>query len=1009
LVQRGVTLVDEAFTILGRMQVRLAGSFENRRSKHWLILGALLAQPGRQLSFNTLLDWVWPEDEERPKNVQQTFHTYANRIRSMLGKLDVSVQLIGQNGTLRLVVDRLLIDYHRFRDLIDQARTVDRDGEPSRARDLAVQAMKLWNGPPLLELQTAHAASWRRNVLLNHWIPANVLLIKLHLALGEADHAIARLDDLQDDFPDHVGLAKQRIVALWQLDRRPDADGYYFALRRSLVANREDDAADDLRRFHDQVRRDGIPQRVAAIQPSTVDARPAVLGLPHTVPVFVGRDRLLGRLNEAAVGPDGMLRATVVCLDGTSGVGKTAVATVWAHNRHDEHGDGAIFVDLQGFNSDRMTTSVAAVDELLDALDFPVGRIDTKTGRAAKLRELLSGRRMIVVLDNVRDSSQVLPLLRLLSNCFVLITTRQQLTTLEVGHGARSLTVHRLPGDEGAALIAARIGDRAIGHGDAVARLAELCEGLPLALTLVAHQIAPRRDVPLDAFVDRFRDPAVLLSLGGEGDGMDSSLRMAFASSYQALAGQERRMFRLVALHPGPDIGLPAIAALTGQPAEDCRRGLDALVAANLVEQRGSLDRYVFHDLVRAYAASLAVTEELPGDRRDAERRMLDFYVHSAYRADRKVFAHRNNGIPMPEVPHDVVPMEFTDERGAAEWCVRERANLMAAVRFAAEGRFWDHSWIFPHVIGGIFKRYGFRGEISEALDKGVLGARAASQSEAEGATLNDRGQLALENGEIDEARKLFHLATYLAESTHSGQGVAVSRCNLARLDVLDGKIESGIDHYQNALRMASGARNAHLQAVIIGEIGDVFRDRKQYEKSMTHFHSALQIHRLNGNLNGQVQAFTRLADSCSRRGMGNDKLVALEYARQALEINPPVIDIDIERRARLMIADVLLSLDQADEAVEHAAVAVALARRIRDAKHEATGRDLHARALLAAGHRAEAIAAWRQCAAIHQDRDDSQQLAVVRNRLAELAISPDTVPEARDESERTASLRRRE
>jgi tetratricopeptide (TPR) repeat protein len=1003
--------VNEAFRILGRTQLRLAGRFESGHAKHWLILGALLAQPGRQVPFSALLDWVWPAEEERPQNVQRTFHTYSRRIRIMLGNLDVSAQLIARNNTMRLVVDRLLIDYHRFRDLIDQARRMERDGEPRQARDIAAEAVRLWAGPPLIDLQSAHAESWRRNVLLNHWIPANVLLVKLHLLLGEADQAIARLDDVQDDHPDHVALAKQRIMALWQLDRRPDADDYYFALRRNLVAGAQDDAADDLRRFHDQVRRNGTPAHASLPIPvarmSTRDDLPVLLGLPHVVSDFVGRERLLARLNEAATEQDGGLRATVVCLDGTSGVGKTAVATMWARRRYEEHGDGVVFVDLRGFSSDRMTPPVTAVDELLRVLDFPVDRIDSAAGRAAKLRELLSARRMVVVLDNVRDSQHVLPLLRLLSNCFVLITSRQRLVSLEIGSGARSLTVQRLPQGDAIDLIASRIGDRAIGHADSVAQLAELCEGLALTLTLVTHQIAPRWDVPLSVFVDHFRDPAVLLALGGGGDGVDSSLRMAFASSYQALPASERRIFRLLSLHPGPEISLLAAATLTGLSTDDCQRGLNTLVDAHLIEQRGSLDRCVFHDLIRAYAASLAATEESDADRHTAERRMLDFYVHSAHRADRMIFAHRN-GIPMPDVPDDVVAMWFADERSAAEWCVRERANLMAAVRLSAERGFWVHSLTFPHVIGGTWKRYGLRLDLVEVLDKGLAGARAASRPDAEGATLNDRGQLALENGDIDEARKLFHLATYLAQSTHSVQGVAVSRCNLARLDVLDGKADSGIDHYQAALQMATDSGNVHLQAVVIGELGDVFRARKQYEKALTQYQLALQMHRSGGNVNGQVEALTRLAGVYFRRGMHNDRLIALEYARQALEISPPVVDIDIERRARLMLADVLLVVGQVDEAVEQSSVAVTLARRTRAVLHEATGLDGYARALFAAGHRSEAISAWQQCAAIHQDRGDSQRLAVVRDRLAELARLPDAVPGARDDSEPTVSLRRR-
>lgn len=1008
----GGMLVDEAFRILGRTQVRVAGRFENRRSRHWLILGALLAQPGRLLSLDTLVDWVWPEDEERPQNIQQTFHTYANRIRSLLRKLDVGAQLIGQHGALRLIVDRKLIDYHRFRDAMDEARKTKENGDPRSARDLAVAAMELWTGPPLAELETARAANWRHNAMLNQWIPANVLLIDLHLALGEADQAIARLDDVQDEYPYHIALAKQRIRALWQLDRRPDATDYYLSLRRGLVADSEDDAAEDLRRFHEDVRRKA--DRAWTPEPpimdrSEEDSKPAVLGLPHAVPDFIGRERLLARIDEAAVGPDGRLRAAVICLDGMSGVGKTAVATYWSRRRHEEHGDGAIFVDLHGFSSSQTTSPAAAVDELLHLLGFLVNRIDTAEGRATKLRELLSRRRTIVVLDNVRDSRHVLPLLRLLSDSLVLITTRQRLTRLEVSYGARSLTVHPLSTDQAVELIAHRVGDRAAQDRDSVARLAELCEGLPLVLTLVAHHIAPHRDVPLNAFVQRFRDPEVLLALGDEGDGVNSSLRMAFATSYRDLRDPERRIFRLLGLHPGPDISLPAAAALVGLPVEECRRGLDALVAAHLLEQRGALDRSRFHDLLRVYAASLAAAEEPEAARNAAVRRMLDFYMHSAHRADRKVFAHRN-GIPMPDTPDDVLPMTFTDERGAAEWMLLERANIMSAVTYASEHHFFEHSWRFPHVIMGTFKLYGFRHEVSDALDKGIEGAKAAANPEAEGATRNDRGLLALEAGEIDAARRHFHLAAYLAQSTRSSWGVASSICNMARLDIVDGNIESGISHYQNALLMATDSGNMHMRATVTRKLADIFRDRRQYETAITYYHAALGMHESIGHRDGIVETMVGLSRSYLMRGVRDDSSVAREYARRAIEIvDVPVIDVDVEQRARHVYAEVLLSRGEVDDAVAQARRAVDLARRSHAAPQEAAGLDLYARALRASGLPGQAADAWRQCAAIHRDRGDGRRLTLVLDRLAELAASSADLPATRDGfEERTRPLPRR-
>ncbi|HEX5407547.1 MAG TPA: BTAD domain-containing putative transcriptional regulator [Pseudonocardiaceae bacterium] len=982
--------MDEAFTILGRTRVRIAGRLKNNSSRPGKILAALLAQPGKQLSFNTLIDWAWADEEERPQNTKQTFHTNSARIRAILGKLDVSAELIAENGALQLVVDRLLIDYHRFRKMIDQARSINEQGEPRRARDLVLKAMELWTGPPLADLRASVAERWRRNAMQNHWIPANGLLVQLHLALGEPERAIARLDDILEDDPGNIRLGKQRSQALQQLGRHADADAHYFSMRRRLLADADDAAAEDLRRFHEDLRRAGVKRVEPSSEPSEKDRVPAVLGLPHATADFVGRDQLLAQLDGIAVDEDGQLRATVVCLDGISGVGKTSLVAYWARRRHTAHGDEVIFVDLHGYDSGRVSDLDSAVDELLYVLGFPVDRIDSANGRAAKLRELLAGRRIIVVLDNVHDSTTVLPLLRLLSSALVLITTSRRLTEVDAHYGARSLTVEPLPAEHAIELLTRRIGERATNESDAVARLAELCGGLPMMLILVAHHVAPKLGVPLGEFADHFRNLEVLLRLG---DGSNSSLLKAFSGIYLDLSAVERRTFRQLGLHPGPDISLPAAAALTGLPVEECRHALDALGAANLVEQRVSLDRFRMHDLLRAYASLLAAEDD---DRATAMRRLIDFYLFSAHRASQQVFAHRK-GIPMPPVPDDVVPMRFHDERGAADWCLAERQNLTAAALYASQNGYESQAVMYPHAFSGIFKRHGFRRDVEEALGRAVVAARKIHDAEAEGATLNDIGLLALEAGEIEVARKNFYLATYLAQSVNSARGEASSLCNMARLDTMAGDIDSGIEHYQTVLRMATDSGHVHLQASVTRRLADVFRNRREYGKAINNYQSALWMDESIGHRDGQVETMVGLSMTYLLRDSHDDCAVAEDYARQAVELIPPVVDPDLERRARLVYAQVLLRVARPDEAVAQTTRAVVVAREARTAEGEASALDLHARALLASGDTAAAADAWQQCAAIHRDRSDAQRLALVEHRLAQLAAMPAGIPAARD------------
>ncbi|HEX4701821.1 MAG TPA: BTAD domain-containing putative transcriptional regulator [Pseudonocardiaceae bacterium] len=553
--------MSEAFRLLGRFQLRIGGRFQDwGQPRLRAILGTLLVHAGRPLTFRALIEWAWPEDIEPP--LDATFHTYAKRIRTVLRTVDAPARLVVRGGNIRLDVDRELIDYYQARTLIDRARAAARDNDHHKARELAAAAVRLWVGPPLSEVDTARAAQWRQTVVDNVWLPANTLLIGEYLGLGELDEAMARLDELQEEHPNSLGLAKRRIEVLRRLGRYTDATTYYLALRRRMMADEDSEAAEELRRFHNQFRETTAATGDVRTLTRTAEPRAVPVQLPHAIPDIAGRDTILREIDTAATTESGQLQSAIIGLEGLPGVGKTSLAVHWARRRHERHGDGALFVDLHGFDKGPAAEPPRVVDDLLYALAFPVDRIAGYAGRTAKLRELLAHRRLVIVLDNARDSAQVRPLLPLLSTCLVVVTSRRRLTALSTEYGARSFPVEPLRHRDATRFLAGRIGDRAVRDPRSVAALAELCGGLPLTLHLVAHQVAPQPGIRLTDFVDHLRDSATMLNLGGDGDSPTTTPEAAFASSYQALPESEQRLFRLLSLHPGPDISLPAAAAL---------------------------------------------------------------------------------------------------------------------------------------------------------------------------------------------------------------------------------------------------------------------------------------------------------------------------------------------------------------------------------------------------------------------------------------------------------------
>ena len=208
-----------------------------------------------------------------------------------------------------------------------------------------------------------------------------------------------------------------------------------------------------------------------------------------------------------------------------------------------------------------------AVRRLLDGLEVPAERIPVDLdAQAALYRSLLAGRRMLVVLDNASGAAQVRLLLPGAPGCLVLVTSRNQLAGLAAADGAHLLTLDLLTGAEAYELLGRRLGSaRVTDEPDAVAELVRLCARLPLALNIAAARAATRPALPLAALAAELRDERIRLDALDAGDAA-ADIRTVFSWSCQQLSEQAARIFRLLGVHPGPDITAPAAASLAGLP-----------------------------------------------------------------------------------------------------------------------------------------------------------------------------------------------------------------------------------------------------------------------------------------------------------------------------------------------------------------------------------------------------------------------------------------------------------
>jgi len=323
--------------------------------------------------------------------------------------------------------------------------------------------------------------------------------------------------------------------------------------------------------------------------------------------------------------------------------------------------------------------------------------------RAALYRTTLTGRRMLILLDNAKDSAQIRPLLPGSSSCAVLVTTRNRTSDLA---STRFFDLNVLEDPEALALFSRIVGEeRAEAEPDATAEVLVACAGLPLAIRICAARLAARRGWKIATLAGRLRNQHKRLDEMKAGD---LAVRASFQVSYDSIRNVSRgadpaRAFRLLGLWQGASIGLQAAAALLGEPDDDVAEMLEGLVDVNLLESPAP-DWYRFHDLLKVYAMERAEAEESEAARDDAVNRLLRWYLDTAQNAADTVSPQRYQVPSGPRAPGH--PMLTFDTREAAlAWYDDERANIVAVTRHAAAVGLDEVASRLPSTLFPMFNR----------------------------------------------------------------------------------------------------------------------------------------------------------------------------------------------------------------------------------------------------------------------------------------------------------------
>jgi tetratricopeptide (TPR) repeat protein/transcriptional regulator with XRE-family HTH domain len=663
-----------------------------------------------------------------------------------------------------------------------------------------------------------------------------------------------------------------------------------------------------------QMSPDGLGELLAVVGPGS-----AQLAVPRQLPAaaayFAGRAgelAALTRMLEEAPGAPGTV--VISAIGGTAGVGKTALAMYWAHQVAGRFPDGQLHVNLRGFGPSGIPAAPdAAVRGFLDALGMPPERIPVAPDAQVGLyRSLVAGRRMLIVLDNARDEAQVRPLLPASPASLVLVTSRNQLSGLAAADGARMLNLDVLAHDEAVQLLAVRLGAaRAAAEPGAVDEIASLCACLPLALAVAAARAAARPAFPLDALAAELRDAAGRLDALDAGDPA-ASVRAVFSWSYDQLTADAARMFRLLGLHPGPDISVPATASLAAVGQRRAWRLLSELARTHLLAEHIP-GRYAFHDLLRAYAASRARDTDPQPDRAAAVGRVLGHYLHTASRAALALTPATELIALAPPTPGTVAE-QITGPRQALAWFEAEHQVLLATVTLADRSGFDAHAWQLPWVMTLFLHNRGHWQEWTDAQRTALAAATRAGDAAGQAISGRLLAEACAELGDYDQALRHYDSSLSLYRQLGNRHGEAKIRQHLGVLADHQGRYADALAHAQQALRLYQAAGDKAGEAGALNNVGWSYGLLGDYQQARVFCRQALALCAETGNRRFQGHAWDSLG--YAEHHLGNFGEAAACYQR-ARSIAREVGDRWAEAEALTHLGDTRQAADDLPQAQE--------------------------------------------------------------------------------------------
>ena len=983
------------FRILGPLEVLSPNGWTSISAAKWRsLLACMLVRPGQLLPTENLIDELWGDNP--PPTANNLVSIYIHRLKKLIGDADGRVLIYRAPGYM-LRVEPGDLDLRHFESLAAEGTDALAAGQPERAAELLAQALGLWRGRLLADVQQTPMLSTHADRLTELWLTTTELRIEADLACGRALQAIPELRGLVVEHPLRERLWALLMQALEKAGRPAEALETYSQARKVISDELGVDPGSELqRRYRELLAADASAPQPSSVRPKGSPPRPRVVAspqepgaadfaratgpdqepdgtsaaaarvdrsdgaagppepsgsiavgtfaeppasetvaeaatalgaaaasgprmprpaqLPADIGDFTGRETHVAHLaallvGQGAVGGPGAVRIAVV--SGSGGLGKTTLAVHAAHQVRAQFPDGQLYVDLLGASSEPAAPGEVLARFLrdlgLEGDKIPVG----DEARAALYRSTLTGRRVLILLDNAKDTAQVRPLLPGSSSCAVLVTTRNRTPDLA---STRFVDLNVLEDTEALALFAKVVGEeRATAEPDATAEVLVACAGLPLAIRICAARLAARSSWQIATLARRLRNEQRRLDELRIGD---LAVRASFQVSYNSIrtsghGADPARVFRLLGLWQGSSISLAAAAALLGEPEDNIEDVLEGLVDANLIESPAP-DCYRFHDLLRVYATERAEAEESAADRAAALRRLLYWYLCTANAAAELVAPQRYR-VPLEERHGMTPPLTLTTRTDALAWYDQERGNVLSASRQAAAMGEHDVAWRLPTALFPLFNRRDNWADCIAAHRIAVDSARIAEHRLGEGWALQNLGQalvrvrdgeglrhleqaLVVRREEEDHAGEA-HTVLSLADAYHKLEGpqaawehllqnidlvrghpslYGIALNNLGEFGQELGRLTEAADYFEQAREYFASVGPSYVEGYALHNLSHVYLDLGRPAEALDKASLALDMHEKAGDLLGQALALKFQGEA--QLALGQDVLARIAW-----------------------------------------------------------------------------------------------------------------------------------